>query len=985
MKNRKRILSIVLFCIVAVAVTASVFIFGKKAEYVSEIDENEVKAAFNLLNNSLSTDTAAYKDFLSETSAEFGQEDLLVQPDTGTQIEGYDGLAVTLDYKNSTKYSIEVDKPGLYYLVLDYKPMGNTLADFNIDVKINDTQSFIEMKNIGLPLVWMDETKEFPTDRYGDETAPRQVKKEEWTSLYLYSNTHNTSKPLLFNLEAGTNVITITNISGNGLGVGTLKVEAPVNDTPTYAEYRNMHSGSLVSTLVPINSINYIEKNTTQAIYSSENNPALTPHDSEYKKINTLTWTEPGSEITYDFEAPQDGYYQLAFHYKNAKEEFDVFNSILIDGEAPYQELINYSFPSTDNTWANEVISDEEGKPYEIYLTKGTHTLALRSEQEPIVEAYRYAKLISQHVTRFELDITKITGSELDDNRTWQMTRYLPQIPDYLQAYETLINYIRYTLQEYTPNGINSAILSELDKAMEFIEQMAEYPDEIALYKANLTSGDNSVLKSMSGFTTKLVNQNFALDMIYVYGNEKLPKARASILEAVGNNLKTLVNSFISEKFDVKNDPEVLNVWVNRATTHVDLLQKLADTEFTPESGIKVKISIMPDANKLILATAADQTPDVALGLTSYMPFDLASRGALLDLTSFDDYWKVIDRFTPGSSVPFIYNEGIYAVPETLDFNALIYRTDVFDSLDLTPPDTWQDVTDMLPTLQRYGMNFYHNISSGTGYKWFWQTSPLIYQNNGKLYTEDGMQAAIDQPNSVKGIQSLGDLFIAYSLKKEVISFFNDFRYGTMPVGIVGLNDYILIKNGATELEGQWALSNYPGTKQEDGTVSRWFIANGTGGVIFKDSEKSEDAWEFLKWWTSYETQVNYTYTLQSTYGNTFVWLSSNLEAVENSPIDQVDKEVILEQVKWLRDVPRTPGQYMLERSLSDIWNSMIKNGTSAQVAIDEQVIGINREIKKKMQELGYYDEEGNQIKSYVIRDIDWIKEQTEKAKQEGE
>ena len=41
--------------------------------------------------------------------------------------------------------------------------------------------------------------------------------------------------------------------------------------------------------------------------------------------------------------------------------------------------------------------------------------------------------------------------------------------------------------------------------------------------------------------------------------------------------------------------------------------------------------------------------------------------------------------------------------------------------------------------LQRYGMNFYHNISSGVGYKWFYQTTPLIFQNGGRLYAEGNL------------------------------------------------------------------------------------------------------------------------------------------------------------------------------------------------------------------------------------------------------
>ena len=986
MKNRRQKVFIALMWIAAAGVIAALFLFGNNTKYISGTEEDKVQAAFSLLNNSLGNRPTRYSQFMANGEMQTGRGRYTAQPDSGLELEDYDGLAVSLDYNETAEYLIEIDTPGLYYLIMDYKPMQDTLADFHVEIMINDNQDFDEMKNIGLPLYWSDETKDYPVDRYGDQVAPRQVRREEWTEAYLYNNTYYTCDPLLFNFDAGINVIKITNISNDGLGLGTIIAEAPPLEVPTYEDYHMQYTGSLVTSMVTINSNSYAWKNTTQAIYGSENNPALMPHDSEYKLLNTLNWTESGSEVTYEMEVPEDGFYHIALHYKNSKEEFDVFNTIRIDGLVPFKELKNYAFASTGSHWENEVLSDEQGIPYEFYLTKGVHTITLRSEMEPIVEAYQYARLISEHVMQLELEITKITGANRDENRTWQMTRYIPEIPDYLEAYVTLINHIKYTLQNYTPNGVNSALLSYLDKALDFIVEMQEYPDEIALYKQNLTSGrDNSVLKSMSNFTTELVTQDFSLDRIYVYGNQELPRANARILSSLGNGFKTLIYSFTSEKFNQDNDPEALNIWVNRATTHVDLLQKMADTEFTPKTGIKVKISIMPDANKLTLAQAANETPDLALGLLSHLPFELASRGAIYDMTQFEDFWAVANRFVPGSLVPYTYNEGVYAIPETLDFYALIYRKDIYDSLGLKPPNTWQEVTEQLPTLQRYGMNFYHNISSGVGYKWYYQTSSLILQHNGRLFTEDGLRTAIDQPNGVKGIQALGDLFIAYSLPKEVISFFDSFRYGTLPIGIVNLNDYILIKNGAPELEGQWRLSDYPGTIQEDGTISRWYIANGTGGVIFKNSEKVNDAWEFLKWWTDYETQVNYTYTLQSTYGKTFVWLPSNVEAVKEAPFDQADKQVILDQIVWLRDITRTPGQYMLERSISDIWNTMINDGVTAQVAIDEQVIGINREINRKMKELGYFDTEGNLVKSYVIRDVDWIAQQMKNAKQEVE
>lgn len=983
MKKRNKYISIVLLGIVAVAIIASVFIFGKKAEYVSEVDEKEVSDAFNLLNKSLNTDTITYTDFIDNSTVNLGNTGKTATPVGGELLNDYNEKGVILDYKDSTEYKITLEDEGLYYIAIDFKAYGNSLADFIVDVKVNGEQAFNEMKNIILPLTWMDGTKDFPKDRYEDETAPPQLRKDTWENLYLYNNMYYSAKPLLFYLHKGENIISITNVSNDGLGLSKLMIEAPENNDISYADYRKSHEGALVTDLIEINSTSYIEKNTTGAMYSAENNPVLTPHDSKFKKINVLSWSDAGSEITFPVEIKKEGFYQIAMHYKNTKQEFGVFNTIKIDGKVPFSELYNYVFDATGNAWDNEVLQSEDGTPYEIFFTEGTHTITLRAEQEKLAKAYRYARLIAEHVTKFELEITKITGSVKDKNRTWKMVQYIPNIAAYLDAYDTLMHYIKYTLQEYTPNGVNSAIFSELDKASALIKKMAEYPDEIALYKEDLTGKDNSVLTAMASFSSDLVKQNYSLDMIYVYGNKKLPRAKASVFAAVSNNLKGLFSTFTSDKYDVSNEEDSLNIWVNRALTHVDLLQKMVDSEFTPKTGIKVKISAMPDANKLTLAASAKETPDVALGIQSHIPFDLASRGALYDLTQFPDFWSVANRFVPGSFVSYLYNEGIYAIPETLNFHSVIYRKDILANLGLTPPDTWTDVVDMLPTLQRFGMNFYHNISTGDGYKWFFQTAPLIFQNGGKLYTDNGLKTAIDEPNSVKGLQALGNLFIAYSLDPQVNSFFNSFRSSTLPIGIVDLENYILIKNGAPELDGQWGLSAYPGTKNAEGTVERWYIANGSGGIIFNDSDMIADSWTFLKWWTEYETQIDYTYTLRSTYGKQFVWMSSNVDAVKDSPFPQGDKEVILEQIKWLRDVPRTPGQYLLERSISDIWNDMVFKGISAQVAVDEKSIAINREIRKKMSELGFYDEEGNLLKSYVIHDIDWIKEQMEKAGKE--
>ncbi|OED27720.1 hypothetical protein A9268_05645 [Acholeplasma laidlawii] len=173
-----------------------------------------------------------------------------------------------------------------------------------------------------------------------------------------------------------------------------------------------------------------------------------------------------------------------------------------------------------------------------------------------------------------------------------------------------------------------------------------------------------------------------------------------------------------------------------------------------------------------------------------------------------------------------------------------------------------------------------------------------------------------------------------------------------------------------------WEIAPYPSITTEAAGTNRHYIANGTAGMIMNETDQPDDAWDFLKWWMSTETQSQFSFNLQSTYGPTYAWISGNINAFMASPFSEKDKEVILEQIKWLIDVPRTPGQYMLERSISDIWNTAVFDGTPTGIAVDRYTILINREMRKKMIEFGFLDNEGNLIKPYVIRDITWVRNQ---------
>ena len=954
-----------------------------------EISIAERQAAFSKLSGSLTNRRYTYVDYLNDHKSDINYtlDDIvaMLQNPEALYDDDIDSLSLDIGNNDIAIYHVSIPEDGFYYVELEYLIGFKTLNNLTISIEINGRYPYDEARTIDLPLNWRDESKTFRVDRFGDEVLSKQLVYEGWRSVKLYNNTYVSVLPLLFELEAGLNVIEILNTTATTVRVGDLKLVAPIS-IPTYETYRSGKPDKIASEPVVIDATEYVEKNSSFVRLTALNDPSVTPFDAVYRKLNIidgLSWDIPGQSITYEIEVPTSGNYHIALHYQNPKHDFSVFRSIEINGSIPFDSLKAYEFTTTGTqSWRYEVLSDSEGLPYLFYLTPGTHTITLRAESEPVEQALRYLQLVIDHINDFTLDIRKIAGREVDRERSWRFTENIPETVDYLDAYEVMLKSAIQLLTPYAPNGSASTTLSFIQKALNRLSVIAERPDRIPLYLEDLAGGPASINQYLGNSLAIVKEQPLHLNQIILNDGNELPGANASVFVRAFASLRAFFSSFTSDKFKFTEEADVVDVWVNRPITFVDLMQRMVDQTFTQDTGIQVKLSVMPDPNVLVMASAANRQPDVALGLASHMPYDLAIRGAAYNLATFPDYWTFAGQFAPGVFIPYILNDGVYALPETLDFNVIIYRKDIFEALNFIVPDTWDEVIQILPELQQYGMNFFHPIAGGVSTKWFFQTSGFIYQFDGSLYAETGVKSNINSPEAVRGLTFLNQLFTHYSLPEQVGSFYNSFRNATLPIGIADFGTYLLIKNAAPELAGLWEIAAYPSITI-DGVENRHYIANGTAGLISSSTTKPNESWEFLKWWMSVETQSNFAFDLQSTYGPTYTWLSGNIDAFRKSPFPEDDRDVILEQIKWLVDVPRTPGQYMLERSLSDIWNSAVFEGVPTGIAVDRYTILIDREIRRKMIEFGFLDLNGNSIIPYYIRDIDWVKAQIKEVASE--
>ena len=227
------------------------------------------------------------------------------------------------------------------------------------------------------------------------------------------------------------------------------------------------------------------------------------------------------------------------------------------------------------------------------------------------------------------------------------------------------------------------------------------------------------------------------------------------------------------------------------------------------------------------------------------------------------------------------------------------------------------------------------------------------------------MTAAIDSENTITAIQEITDFYKIYGVQQSVASFFNSFRYNQIPIGIAGYDFYLQLNMAAPELDGLWDIAPVPGTLREDGSISRDYGCNGSACMIFENSKKHDEAWDFLKWWLSSDTQTEYSRKRQTGYGASYLWNSANKVTFETLPFSSEHKAVIREQFENQQEVAEHPASYIVAREIGNVWNNVVISNKSLVDNINSSTLLCNREFRRKLQEFGFIDKDGKIIKEY--------------------
>ncbi len=853
-----------------------------------------------------------------------------------------------------------VQESGLYSLELMYQALKGTGSAIELELLLDGERPFEEAGRLIFPRKFRDEFETPKMDKLGNDLRSKQLELQEWIRWSCRDGEGYSSGNYRFMLEEGPHTVRLCAVK-EPLALQGLRFYNE-DEVPSYAVYAGRQPDAAYQGECRVYEAEITQAKTSTMLYplSDRSDPSTTPSDPLYKKLNAIggsNWTTPDQEILWTIEVPEDGYYKLAFRYKqNFLRGLFVARTVKIDGTVPFEELEEVRFPYGVG-WQTLVLGDAE--PYRIYLTKGSHILSMTPTMGELASV---AADVSDTVYRLNAlyrKIIMITGTTPDLFRDYDLQAAVPGLLEELTACMEKLRGVEQTVYSLTGKaGSETATLGRVaDQLESFIQKPNTIPSRLEALRNNIVTASSWVLS--------VKNQSLTLDKFYVCPEDTaFPDDSASAWQSVLYHLKAFLGSFVADYESVGQTSDgvesTISVWVSAGRDQAEVLKTLIDSEFSPSYGIGVNLSLVQGG--LMQAFMAGKAPDVALMMGRGDPINYALRGAVCPLEGLNGFDDLRGEYMPTAFTPFYLDGHCYAVPETENFLMLFYRTDVLEELGLTAPETWDDMLVAAETLQRNNMNIglpyasldaYSAVSQGIGSQTIFPT--LLLQNGNGLYTPDLTATALDSALALEAFKTWCDYYTQYDfpLYKDD---FNRFRTGEMPLVIANYTFYNQLSTAAPEIRNLWQMAGVPGTREEDGSVNRLTASSGTASMILSTTADLDTSWQFVKWWNTGETQGRYGAEIENILGAAGRYNPANTSAIAYLPWSGEELKTITSQWSNVVDIPEIAGGYYVYRNIDNAFKAVIYDHENYREALGYWNRQINREITRKRAEFGLGD-----------------------------
>ncbi len=950
--------------------------------------------------------------------------------DEGLNIKDSDKVNDKLLYTpdaGSVTWEVNVPEEGLYNLKLTYYPIAGTSSSIERRLSINGQDIFDKTTTFVFSRVWgngldiieldtSDANNYFSylkpeIDTRGNDVKPKQQENPEVKSAYFKDDMGYTTEPYQFYFKKGVNTITLTAVKENVL-VDKITVES-VKDTISYEEYKALNAGKTTTSgtfSTRVEGEAAVAKSSPTLYPQTDRTSSMTyPYEYTETKLNSIggdSWRVLGDWITWEVEVPADGYYNISLRAKQATVRGMYSNRIVyIDDEIAFDELKQTIF-SYSADWQLLTLGNEQ-ESFEFYLTKGKHTITMEVTLGDYAALVEEIEDIVAYLNDLYLEIIKFTTTSPDPGRDYYLAdrteldliNRLKTAKERLETVSKAISDISGTQSDKT--GVIDTFVIQLE---DFLKDNARsLPKRLGTFSNNISS--------LGTILSDLREAPLMIDYIMVHtADYELPKANESFFKGLWDGIVNFFCSFFIDYSSIgaidQGDTkikETIEVWMTLGRDQANVIRRLADEKFTPETGIQIDLKIT-GTDVLLKSTLAGIGPDVAINVDSSLPVNYGLRNAVYDISQFPDYEEVASQFSASGNAQFTFDWGgangrnveVYALPEKELFLMMFVRDDVMEKYgwEEKVPNTWDEVIDLVADLQAESLQFYLpvNESGATALNPIFVS--LLYQMGGELYINDNKETGLLNEIGMEAFETWTEFYTLYSFPSYA-SFINRFRTGEMPIGISYYETYNTLSVFAPELRGSWSYYPIPGSYRVDDNGNTYIdhtsTVSGSGAVILRGPAEADDSirdasWEFLKWWTNTETQTLFGKEMEGILGSAARQSTANVEALKGLAWPKDDLDQLLKQwgfssestdtitvngvevptfktvgkdgkeydnVYGVHHMPQIAGSYISGREVENAFREVINNLVNAKETLYEYANNINNEIDRKRAEFG--------------------------------
>lgn len=290
-------------------------------------------------------------------------------------------------------------------------------------------------------------------------------------------------------------------------------------------------------------------------------------------------------------------------------------------------------------------------------------------------------------------------------------------------------------------------------------------------------------------------------------------------------------------------------------------IEKLVKAWNESHPAIQIEASFVPAeqfVTKFGTMFAGGTPPDIVAIDLVYGP-QFAAAQQLTDITDLAKALPYFDQLSPSHVRLATYNGRIYGLPFNAEASVLMWNKDLFQEAGLDPekpPKTWAEIADAAAKITalgdgKYGYYFSGNCAGCNAFTFM----PLIWANGGDIFSEDGTQATLTDPWVKEALLFYRQMWVDGVIPPGAqtdggTEFLNTFASGK--IGMQGLGAFAIAAIKSSNPNMNFGVSFLPG--KEGGESS---FAGGDIISIPAGSKYVNEAFEFIKWLTSEETQLS--------------------------------------------------------------------------------------------------------------------------------